>query len=104
MSDPETAGKMLDLLRVESVGACFSDQPFESRRDCRRELPPRPSQPGRREPGARHVGEAMNCEWIAFADKQRAAAIFRKVAGLRLEDSEFAQFPQRAGPPMTMSG
>src|SRR2546422_902872 len=87
MSDPETAGKMLDLLCVESVGACLSDQPFDrgaiagaSSRLDRVSL-------SDASPGARHVGEAVNSEWIAFADKQRAAAIFRKVAGLRLEDS-----------------
>src|SRR4029434_8039732 len=45
----------------------------------------------------RHIGEAMNSEWIALADKQPAAAILREVAGLRFENSEFAQFTQRRG-------
>src|SRR5262245_12441304 len=39
----------------------------------------------------------MNPEWIAFADKQREAAILREETSLPLDHSHLAQLPQRVG-------
>src|SRR5262249_57310265 len=83
MSNAEATWEVLDLFCKEGVGRRFSDQPFD-----------RSAVAGARSrlhrislcdtcAGTRHIGEAMNSEWIAFADKQRAAAILREIAGLR---------------------
>src|SRR5262249_9141202 len=98
MSNTEAAWEVLDLFCKEGVGPSFSNPPSPA------SVFPAPAPRLHRISlcdtcaCTRHIGEAMNSEWIAFADKQRATAILREIAGLRFEDSELAQFLQRSGP------
>ena len=81
MSNAEAAGEVFNLFCEEGVGRRLSDQPFD--RGAVAGARSRFDRISLRDPSAdtRHVGEAMNSEWIAFADKQRASAILREVAG-----------------------
>src|SRR5262245_55144246 len=98
MSNAEAAWEVLDFLCKEGVGRRFSDQPFDRSAVARARSRLHFISLRDTCPGTRHIGEAMNSKWIAFTDKQRAATILREVAGLRFEDSQFAQPLQRSGP------
>jgi hypothetical protein len=95
----EATGKALDLVGKEGVGGRLSDQPFDRGAvagvcACLGEI-------SLRDAGARprDVGKATNLERIALADQQRAAAVAREVAGLRLENSvRFAMRASMRGP------
>jgi hypothetical protein len=98
MRDAEAAGKVLDLIGEEGVGGRLPNQPFDRGPVARARICLDPISLRDAGAGARHVGKATNPQGIALADKQRAPAVAREVAGLRLENSLFAQFLQRSRP------
>src|SRR5262245_35170155 len=95
---PSRARKMLDLSGEEGVRGGLSDQGLDRGAVAGARIGLDQIRLRDASASAGDVGEAMDTERVALADKQRAAAVLGKKAGLRLNDTKLAQFPLRGWP------
>jgi hypothetical protein len=97
MHNAEATGKVWHLRREDRLGCGLADQPVDGGPVSGAGRPLGHIRQRDPRTGACDIGEPMNSERIASANKQRRAAIFREKACLRLDCPKLTYLSQGIG-------